>query len=101
MRRSTTQTIIDAMRILVRDIYSEDGVANMAIAEAADRLEELQAAVKKHCVWELAEKYRDIYRGTCRVKWSFGADAPLDSRIGFVKFCPRCGGRIKVKKCKT
>ena len=36
-----TKTLIEALRILARDIQSEDGVANAAIAEAADRLEEL------------------------------------------------------------
>jgi hypothetical protein len=33
------------MRILARDIQSGDGVANAAIAEAADRLEEMDAAL--------------------------------------------------------
>lgn len=41
--KSTTETLIVAMRALADHIYSEDGVANAAIAEAADRLEELQA----------------------------------------------------------
>ncbi len=48
--RSSTETLINALRILSRDIDSEDGVANAAISEAADRLEELHnsslAAVK-------------------------------------------------------
>ena len=39
-RKSSTETLIAAMRILARDIQSGDGVANAAIAEAADRLEE-------------------------------------------------------------
>jgi hypothetical protein len=39
--KSSTQTLISAMRILAEDIQSEDGAANLAIAEAADRLEEL------------------------------------------------------------
>lgn len=39
--RSKTTTLIQAMRILSKDIQSEDGVANAAIAEAADRMEEL------------------------------------------------------------
>jgi hypothetical protein len=42
-RKSSTETLIAAMRVLARDIQSGDGVANAAIAEAADRLEELQA----------------------------------------------------------
>lgn len=40
--RVSTATIVSAMRILSTDIQSDDGVANAAIAEAADRLEELQ-----------------------------------------------------------
>ncbi|WP_029511155.1 hypothetical protein [Marinobacterium stanieri] len=38
-----TTTLIDAMRILANDIQSDDGVANAAIAEAAGRLEMLEA----------------------------------------------------------
>lgn len=44
-RKSSTDTLIAAMRILARDIQSGDGVANAAIAEAADRLEEQQAEI--------------------------------------------------------
>ena len=36
-----TKILIEALRILARDIQSDDGVANAAIFEAADRLEEL------------------------------------------------------------
>lgn len=39
-RKSSTPTLIAALRILARDIQSGDGVANAAIAEAADRLED-------------------------------------------------------------
>ena len=39
--RSTTPTIISAMRTLAADIQCDDGIANGAIHEAADRLEEL------------------------------------------------------------
>ena len=39
--RTSTETLIKALRILAVDIQSADGVANAAIAEAADRLEEL------------------------------------------------------------
>ena len=41
--RSSTETIIEAMRILVDVIQSGDGVANAAIFEAAERLEELSS----------------------------------------------------------
>ena len=43
--RSSTDTLISALRVLARDIQSGDGVANAAIAEAADRLDELQKRV--------------------------------------------------------
>ena len=39
--QTDTETLIKAMRHLAENIYSEDGVANAAIAEAADRLREL------------------------------------------------------------
>ena len=39
--RTDTETLISALRILSQDIESNDGVANAAIAEAADRMGEL------------------------------------------------------------
>lgn len=44
-RKSSTETLIAAMRVLARDIQSGDGVANATIAEAADRLAEQQACI--------------------------------------------------------
>lgn len=35
-----TKVLHDALRVLARDIISDDGAANVAIAEAADRLSE-------------------------------------------------------------
>lgn len=46
-RKSSTETLIAAMRSLASDIQSGDGVANAAIAEAADRLVEQQACIKE------------------------------------------------------
>jgi hypothetical protein len=43
--RSSTETLVAALRVLAAEIQSPDGVANAAIAEAADRLEELTAAI--------------------------------------------------------
>ncbi len=39
--RTSTPTLIAAMRALARDIESQDGVANAAILEAAERLDEV------------------------------------------------------------
>jgi hypothetical protein len=43
--RTDTQTIIAAMRHLAATVQSGDGVANAAIAEAADRLHEMQSTI--------------------------------------------------------
>ena len=45
--KTNTETLIKALRILANEIHSEDGVANAAIAEAAQRLEELHEMNRK------------------------------------------------------
>lgn len=45
--RTSTLTLADAVGILSRDIYSGDGVANAALAEAAERLREQHAALRR------------------------------------------------------
>jgi len=62
-----TPTLIRAMRILARDLPSDDGVANEAIAEAALRLEELDdhlTATKR----ELQEAKGAIVRAMDRIR---------------------------------
>lgn len=46
MRRTKTETIIAALRVLADSIISEGGIASTAIREAAERLEELHARIK-------------------------------------------------------
>jgi hypothetical protein len=41
MKKTNIKILIESMRILSREIYCEDGVATAAIAEAAERLDEL------------------------------------------------------------
>ena len=53
--KSSTKTIIGALRILSNDIQSGDGVANACLWEAADRMEELSDELLFHK--RLAEKY--------------------------------------------
>ena len=43
--KTETEILASAMDILARDIESNDGVANAAIAEAAERLRELNKAI--------------------------------------------------------
>lgn len=45
--KSSTETLIGALRYLAEDIESTDGVANAAIFEAAERLEQLQREHKE------------------------------------------------------
>lgn len=45
--KSDTEKLIKAMRVLARDIQSDDGAANAAIAEAAVRLQEQQERIKR------------------------------------------------------
>ena len=44
--KSSTQTLVYAMYQLAKDIYSEDGTANTAIREAADRLIEQELRIR-------------------------------------------------------
>lgn len=45
--KTNTKTLIKALRILSEDIQSDDGIANACVAEAADRIEELQEKVNE------------------------------------------------------
>jgi multimeric flavodoxin WrbA len=60
-----TPTLIKALRILVEDIQSDDGVANACIAEAADRLEllyneNLKMYDKNLALNHIINKYKDL-----------------------------------------
>jgi hypothetical protein len=64
-----TPTLIRAMRILARDIHSEDGVSNEVIDEAALRLEELddhltaanrELAVAKDAIVRAMDRIREL-----------------------------------------
>jgi len=45
--KNNSKTLIKALRILSEDVQSDDGVANACIAEAANRIEELEAKVSE------------------------------------------------------
>ena len=72
-----TKTIIEALRILARDIQSDDGVANAAIAEAADRLEKQQKRIRNQRR-EIEALAKDKKRVDGFVRW-------LDGEIGKCK----------------
>jgi hypothetical protein len=49
--KTSNETLVSALRILSKDIQSEDGIANACIAEAADRIEELAAKISEYEVF--------------------------------------------------
>jgi ABC-type transporter Mla subunit MlaD len=59
-----TPTLIRALRILARDIHSDDGVANEAISEAALRLEELDDHLTA-TAGELAATKQELEQARC------------------------------------
>ena len=61
MKRTNDKVLIEALRILSRDIQSGDGVANAAIAEGALRLEELVAALEYIAHSGLARRHLENY----------------------------------------
>ena len=67
--KTDTTTLIKALRILAQDIQSGDGVANAAIAEAADRLEELHEQQQPKPVDENTPKDRSLLMWYPRYGW--------------------------------
>lgn len=64
VKRTNDETLIAAMRALARDIRSPDGVANAAIEEAAQRLDELVTAI----VWTLDDNEHLADGDDCTLK---------------------------------
>ena len=58
IRSTRTPILVSAMRLLAQEIQSEDGVANAAIAEAGNRLSELEA--------QLAQAQQGVGEGITR-----------------------------------
>lgn len=58
MKKNNSKTLIKALRILSEDIQSDDGVANACIAEAADRIEELEAKITELNVKLIKDTFR-------------------------------------------
>lgn len=58
MKKTNSKTLIKALRILSEDVQSDDGVANACIAEAADRIEELEAKITELNVKLIKDTFR-------------------------------------------
>ncbi len=64
--KTDDKTLIEALRILAREIQSDDGVANACIAEAADRLDDFHEAlvqISEETNDEFAENVADLALG--------------------------------------
>lgn len=72
MKRTDIKILIEAMRILSEGIQSEDGVANAAIAEAGQRLQEQDDYIKRlenyGVYWRLREKAMEKNQGIQTMK---------------------------------
>ena len=78
---SSSATLVSAMRILANEIQSDDGVANAAIREAADRIEQLETSIK-----QIHKDYGCEIRDPCGTIWEYASrlekeNAELKSRI--------------------
>jgi hypothetical protein len=57
MKQTDTDTLVQALRILARDIHCEDGIATSVIREAADKIAQFHVALKTLSTWaETAEE---------------------------------------------
>ena len=56
--KTKSKTLIKALRILSEDVQSDDGVSNACIAEAADRIEELEAKITELNVKLIKDTFR-------------------------------------------
>lgn len=97
--KSSNKSIHDALRVLARDIQSEDGAANVAIAEAADRISELDVEndrlhLQNAALRELTntlgapnhinipvEKWHELQEDKERLNWMASADYWADIAV--------------------
>lgn len=78
---TSSATLVSAMRILANEIQSDDGVANAAIREAADRIEQLETSIK-----QIHKDYGCEIRDPCGTIWEYASrlekeNAELKSRV--------------------
>ena len=86
--RTDDDTLAKAMDILAEQIQSDDGVANAAIAEAANRLRELKTKLRD--TEKKLEKLKGIANELAAV------DACIHSRCSF-GLCPRCNALTQLE----
>lgn len=73
--KTSRETLVKALRVLSREVISDDGVANACIAEAADRIEELEAEIT-----QLKVAAHRLLDGVDEMNWQPIGTAPKDGR---------------------
>ena len=56
--KTPTPTIIKSLLILSRDIQSDDGVANAALREAAERMQDMFEMLQERCFYASAKNFK-------------------------------------------
>ena len=79
--KTNTQTLAAALRILAQEIESPDGVANAAIAEAAERLETIEA--------DTLDREADLILAAPKVSGNWSAEK--------AKVCKSIGSTMKAR----
>lgn len=82
---SSSAALVSAMRILANDIQSDDGVANAAIREAADRIEQLEAKLR-----QAHKDYGCEIRDPCGTIWEY-CNLMRSKAIGVLEWYHRDG----------
>lgn len=67
--------------------------SKLAHAEAVLYRGEHVSEPTKTCEWSHADDDTDLWEGTCGVAWSLSDGTPEENEM---RFCPRCGGKLKV-----
>lgn len=85
MKKTDDETLIQALRLLARDIISDDGIAQSTIREAADRIEELRVQLRK-----AHKDYGCEIRDPCGTIWEY-CDSMRSKAIDVLEWYHRDG----------
>lgn len=84
MKYTPTETLTSALRVLSVEIYSEDGVANATLAEAAERME----ALARHA----AEQYQVNQGLNAHLRRVIDRASALDDQVcRLIRHCAKHG----------
>lgn len=82
---SSSAVLVSALRVLASDIQCDDGVANACVAEAAERIEQLEASIK-----QIHKDYGCEIRDPCGTIWEY-CERVRQKAIGVLEWYHRDG----------